>query len=181
MRRGVRGQRLGFSNYCFLLNQLRVWITMNPMFKPVTPQVSFPKLEEEVDKYWKKNKIFDLMTYFYIFSFGLRAQIPALHCIEFNCSPKPALWQKRLLMGQVRSQLSPLSSSAPQKALCLRAPEKVNYDPAQGSCLPRRCGVPTQKFLATGPRQNRLAAWYIRQDQAIERYVAQYVVPPPKW
>lgn len=29
------------------------------MFKPVTPQVDFPKLEEEILEYWKKNKIFE--------------------------------------------------------------------------------------------------------------------------
>ncbi len=29
------------------------------MFKPVTPQVDFPKLEEEILQYWKKNKIFE--------------------------------------------------------------------------------------------------------------------------
>ncbi|EKD65728.1 MAG: hypothetical protein ACD_50C00005G0001 [uncultured bacterium] len=29
------------------------------MFKPVSPKVDFPKLEEEIIKYWKKNKIFE--------------------------------------------------------------------------------------------------------------------------
>ncbi|RJQ37975.1 isoleucine--tRNA ligase, partial [Candidatus Microgenomates bacterium] len=29
------------------------------MFKPVAPQVSFPKLEEEILEYWKKNKTFE--------------------------------------------------------------------------------------------------------------------------
>src|SRR5258708_37487264 len=29
------------------------------MFKPVSPQVDFPKLEEEILEYWKKNKIFE--------------------------------------------------------------------------------------------------------------------------
>ena len=29
------------------------------MFKPVSPQVDFPKLEEEILAYWKKNKIFE--------------------------------------------------------------------------------------------------------------------------
>src|SRR3990167_8017268 len=29
------------------------------MFKPVSPKVDFPKLEEETLKYWKKNKIFE--------------------------------------------------------------------------------------------------------------------------
>ncbi len=29
------------------------------MFKPVTPQVDFPKLEEEILKFWKKSKIFE--------------------------------------------------------------------------------------------------------------------------
>ena len=29
------------------------------MFKPVSPQVNFPKLEEEILEYWKKNKIFE--------------------------------------------------------------------------------------------------------------------------
>lgn len=29
------------------------------MFKPVTPQVSFSKLEDEINKYWKDNKIFE--------------------------------------------------------------------------------------------------------------------------
>ena len=29
------------------------------MFKPVTPKVDFPKLEQEISDYWKKNKIFE--------------------------------------------------------------------------------------------------------------------------
>src|SRR5258708_8895063 len=29
------------------------------MFKPVTPAVDFPKLEEEMLKFWKENKIFE--------------------------------------------------------------------------------------------------------------------------
>lgn len=29
------------------------------MFKPISPSVDFPKLEEEILKYWKKNKIFE--------------------------------------------------------------------------------------------------------------------------
>jgi len=29
------------------------------MFKPVTPNVDFPKLEQEISDYWKKNKIFE--------------------------------------------------------------------------------------------------------------------------
>ena len=33
--------------------------TIKAMFKPVSSQVSFPKLEEEITNYWKKNKIFE--------------------------------------------------------------------------------------------------------------------------
>ena len=29
------------------------------MFKPVSPKIDFPKLEEEISEYWKKNKIFE--------------------------------------------------------------------------------------------------------------------------
>ncbi len=32
---------------------------MKHIFQPVTPQVSFPQLEEEILKYWKKNNIFE--------------------------------------------------------------------------------------------------------------------------
>lgn len=47
-----------FSNVLSTIFVLRIFCFSNPMFKKVESQVSFPKMEEEVLKFWNENDIF---------------------------------------------------------------------------------------------------------------------------